>query len=58
MDAEALERTDQVAVAAKLEDLAEAGGVELTPHAIAIERSIDAVDRIELEFATLQTGAI
>lgn len=32
-----------VAIAAKLEDLAEAGGVGITPHQVAVERALAAV---------------
>jgi hypothetical protein len=34
---------DQLAIASKLEELADRGGVGLTPHAIAIERALAAV---------------
>jgi hypothetical protein len=48
------ERPDQAAVAAELEELALAGGVGLSPHAMAVQRAIDTVDRIEREFGTMQ----
>jgi hypothetical protein len=34
---------DQSAIAAKLEELADRGGVGLTPHAVAIDRALEAV---------------
>jgi hypothetical protein len=37
------ERPNQAAVAAKLEDLADRGGVGLTPHAVAVDRAQAAV---------------
>ena len=37
------ERPDQAAIATKLEQLADRGGVGLTPHAIAIDRALAAV---------------
>jgi hypothetical protein len=48
------ERPNQAAVAAKLEELALAGGVGLTLHATAIQHEIDTVDRVEREFETMQ----
>jgi hypothetical protein len=48
------ERPDQAAVAAKLEELAVTGGVGLTPHAIAVQSAIDAVERVDREFGAMQ----
>jgi hypothetical protein len=33
---------DQAAIAAKLEELAEHGGVGLTPHSVAVDRALEA----------------
>lgn len=37
---------DQAAIAAKLEDLADRGGVGLTPHAVAVDRAMAAVAKV------------
>jgi hypothetical protein len=44
------ERPDQAAVAAKLEELAAAGGVGLTPHAVAADRARAAVMTVSEAF--------
>jgi hypothetical protein len=36
-------QADPPAIAAKLEEIAEVGGVGLTPHAVAVERALEAV---------------
>jgi hypothetical protein len=37
---------DQAAIAAKVEDLADRGGVGLTPHAVAVDRAMAAVAKV------------
>jgi hypothetical protein len=37
---------DQAAIAAKVEDLADRGGVGLPPHAVAVDRSMAAVAKV------------
>lgn len=49
--AEQPERPDQAAVAAKLEELAVAGGVGVTPHAVAVDRAHAAVATVNEAFA-------
>jgi hypothetical protein len=44
------ERPDQAAVAAKLEELAVAGGVGLTPHAVVVDRASAAVAAVNVAF--------
>jgi hypothetical protein len=47
---EQAERPDQAAIAIRLEELAEAGGVGLTPHAIAVDRALAVVATVNETF--------
>jgi hypothetical protein len=37
---------DQATIAAKLEEIAAHGGVDLTPHAVAVDRALEAVTAV------------